>query len=274
MTLSYFLSGCTGITIYIGKKMAVNEIDDYFDLTDPQEEWLEPRLDYHVDHFRKDTLKEMYHILSESKGLYEDGITEQEVDIVISRFESLSERELSILLKDMVIFLAMMDDKQLYHAKKINKEREKEAQEEIAQDKLLQAKKTEDEKIKNIIENYEKWYGSLKQRQIEFIAKLYKEDPNQFNVEVKLGPEDEFAQKFAEIFSEKTDPKLRKTRLEDWKNNPAKMVGNFSLKDSFQQIKKNQRKFPKIDALMTQEQRKHFISKIESTMEKIKEYSL
>lgn len=272
--LTMTLNSCTGVTVYVGKKLVVNEVDDYFDLNDTQEDWLEDKLDSHVDRFRKSTLKDIYGILDRAEKNYDHSFTNEEVNMVIDDFEVLSKKELTILLKDMVTFLSKMDKRQLIEARQRNEKKEKEKQEDLEDNKDEEKKETEKERLAKALENYASWYGSLDKSQENFITELYKKDPSKFHLDIKLSPGADFTTKLAQIFSDETNPELKKTQLESWIKNPELMTQSFNLKSTFDKIRDNQKKFPSIDQIMNEKQRIHFREKIAETKSEVKKYIL
>ena len=106
--LFFLIVGCnTGKLFYdYGDEVASWQLDNYFDLTTQQEEWIEERMKLHLDWHRKEELPRYRDFLIEVQSRARDGLTMIELDEGYARLDQKRIRTLERLLPDTASFLA------------------------------------------------------------------------------------------------------------------------------------------------------------------------
>ena len=98
--------------------MASWQLDNYFDLTNQQEEWIEERMKMHLDWHRKEELPRYRDFLIEVQSRAGDGLTMIELDEGYARLDQKRIRTLERLLPDTASFLAGVSLEQINTLKK------------------------------------------------------------------------------------------------------------------------------------------------------------
>lgn len=95
--------------------LLVRQVDRYLDLDSEQRDWLQQRLESHIDWHRRDELPRIEAMLSSMQDRIEFGLTAEDVNWMLDesrhRYRVLARR----LLPDMVIVLHGLDDGQIDH---------------------------------------------------------------------------------------------------------------------------------------------------------------
>ena len=93
--------------------MASWQLDNYFDLTTQQEEWIEESMRLHLDWHRKEELPRYRNFLIEVQNRGGDGLTMIELDEGYARLDQKRIRTLETLLTDTASFLAGISPEQI-----------------------------------------------------------------------------------------------------------------------------------------------------------------
>ena len=111
--------------------MASWQLDNYFDLTTQQEEWIEERMRLHLEWHRKEELPRYRNFLIEVQNRAGDGLTMSELDEGYARLDQKRVRTLEHLLHDTVSFLAGVSPEQINTLEKKMIEENQEMEEDL-----------------------------------------------------------------------------------------------------------------------------------------------
>lgn len=102
--------------------LLVRQVDRYLDLDRAQRDWLQQRIDAHIDWHRRDELPRIEAMLASMRQRVEAGLTADDVDWMLDesrhRYRALARR----LLPDMVVVLHGLEDAQIDHLERALRE--------------------------------------------------------------------------------------------------------------------------------------------------------
>ena len=260
--LSVFVSGCsTGKLIYnYGDEMVSWQLDNYFDLTTKQEEWIQERMKLHLDWHRKEELPLYRDFLIEVQNRSGDGLTMSELDEGYKRLDQKRVRTLEILLPDTVSFLAGISQEQVNTLEKKMIEDNQEMEEELeSPEELLR------ERRENFWEQMEDWFGDFSEDQQVKINRMHTEwfsgsaDPMVSRLERRRKSQMQF---LSQLRSSQD-----KAELEKWlRSSVIKWAGET---DSAKQVRilRNKKRILQVDKLLTHEQRTHAVRELDEWIE-------
>ena len=257
-----FISGCsTGKLFYdFGDEMVSWQIDNYFDLTSKQEEWIEERLRSHLDWHRKEELPLYRDFLIEVQNRSGDGLTMSELDEGYAMLDQKRVRTLETLLPDTATFLAGISQEQVNTLEKKMIEDNQEMEEELeSPEELLR------ERRENFWEQMEDWFGDFSEDQQVKINRMHTEwfsgsaDPMVSRLERRRKSQMQF---LSQLRSSQD-----KAELEKWlRSSVIKWAGET---DSAKQVRilRNKKRILQVDKLLTHEQRTHAVRELDEWIE-------
>ncbi len=88
--LLFLLAGCstTKLVYDYGDKFVSWQLDSYFELNDEQEDWVEERMEIHIEWHRMEELPRYKNFLTDIQNSSKDGLTMIELDEGYSRYEA------------------------------------------------------------------------------------------------------------------------------------------------------------------------------------------
>ena len=113
--LLFLIAGCNTVKFFYDYADEVTswQLDNYFDLTTQQEEWIEERMRLHLDWHREQELPRYKDFLIEVQNKSGDGLTMIELDEGYARLDQKRIRTLETLLTDTASFLAGVSPEQI-----------------------------------------------------------------------------------------------------------------------------------------------------------------
>ena len=111
--------------------MASWQLDNYFDLTTQQEEWIEERMRLHLEWHRKEELPSYRNFLIEVQNRAGDGLTMSELNEGYARLDQKRVHTLERLLPDTASFLAGVSPEQINTLEKKMIEENQEMEEDL-----------------------------------------------------------------------------------------------------------------------------------------------
>ena len=260
--LLFFISSCsTGKFFYdFGDEIVSWQIDNYFDLTSKQEEWIEERLRSHLDWHRKEELPLYKDFLIEVQIRSGDGLTMSELDEGYAMLDQKRVRTLETLLPDTATFLAGISQEQVNTLEKKMIEDNQEMEEELeSPEELLR------ERRENFWEQMEDWFGDFSEDQQVKINRMHTEwfsgsaDPMVSRLERRRKSHMQF---LSQLRSSQD-----KAELEKWlRSSVIKWAGET---DSAKQVRilRNKKRILQVDKLLTHEQRTHAVRELDEWIE-------
>ena len=260
--LLFLIAGCnTGKLFYdYGDEVASWQLDNYFDLTTQQEEWIEERMRLHLDWHRKQELPRYRDFLIEVQNRAVDGLTMSELDEGYARLDQKRIRTLETLLTDTASFLAGISPEQINTLEKKMIEENQDMKEDLeSPEKLFKERK------EKFWEQMEDWFGDFSKDQQDKINRLRTEwfpgsaDPLAARLERRRKSQLQF---LAQLRSSQD-----KAELENWLR--RSVINWAGETDSAKQarILRNKKRILQVDKLLTPEQRIHAVRELDEWIE-------
>ena len=258
LALLYFIAGCnTGKMLYdFGDEVASWKLDNYFDLTNQQEEWIEERMKLHLDWHRKEELPRYRDFLIEVQSRAGDGLTMIELDEGYARLDQKRIRILERLIPDTASFLAGVSLEQINTLEKKMIEENQDMKEDLESPEKLYRERKE-----KFWEQMEDWFGDFSKDQQYQINQLRTEwypssaDP----LAVRLERRRKSQLQFLEQLRSSQD----KAEFENWLR--RSVINWAGETDSAKQarILRNKKRILQVDKLLTPEQRMHAVRELD-----------
>ena len=260
--LFFLIAGCnTGkLFYYYGDEVASWQLDNYFDLTTQQEEWIEERMRLHLDWHRKQELPRYRDFLIEVQSRAGDGLTMIELDEGYARLDQKRIRTLERLLPDTASFLAGVSPEQINTLEKKMIEENQEMEEDMESPEKLFRKRRE-----RFLEQMEDWFGDFSKDQQYQINQLRTEwfpgsaDPLTTRLERRRKSQLQF------LAHLRSSPD--KAELENWLR--RSVINWAGETDSAKQdrILRNKKRILQVDKHLTPEQRMHAVRELDEWIE-------
>ena len=260
--LFFLIAGCnTGKLFYdYGEEVASWQLDNYFGLTNQQEEWIEERMKQHLDWHRKEELPRYRDFLIEVQSRAGDGLTMIELDEGYARLDQKRIRTLERLLPDTASFLAGVSLEQINTLEKKMIEENQDMKEDLESPEKLSRERKE-----KFWEQMEDWFGDFSKDQQYQINQLRTEwypssaDP----LAVRLERRRKSQLQFLEQLRSSQD----KAEFENWLR--RSVINWAGETDSAKQarILRNKKRILQVDKLLTPEQRIHAVRELDEWIE-------
>jgi len=260
--LLFLIAGCnTGKLFYdYGEEVASWQLDNYFGLTNQQEEWIEERMKLHLDWHRKEELPRYRDFLIEVQSRARDGLTMIELDEGYARLDQKRIRTLERLLPDTASFLAGVSLEQINTLEKKMIEENQDMKEDLESPEKLSRERKE-----KFWEQMEDWFGDFSKDQQYQINQLRTEwypssaDP----LAVRLERRRKSQLQFLEQLRSSQD----KAEFENWLR--RSVINWAGETDSAKQarILRNKKRILQVDKILTPEQRMHAVRELDEWVE-------
>ena len=260
--LLFLIAGCnTGKLFYdYGEEVASWQLDNYFGLTNQQEEWIEERMKLHLDWHRKEELPRYRDFLIEVQSRARDGLTMIELDEGYARLDQKRIRTLERLLPDTASFLAGVSLEQINTLEKKMIEENQDMKEDLESPEKLSRERKE-----KFWEQMEDWFGDFSKDQQYQINQLRTEwfpssaDPLAVRLERRRKSQLQF---LVQLRSSQD-----KAEFENWLR--RSVINWAGETDSAKQarILRNKKRILQVDKLITPEQRIHAARELDEWIE-------
>ena len=260
--LLFLIEGCNTWKLFYdyGDEVASWQLDNYFDLTTQQEEWIEERMRLHLEWHRKEELPRYRNFLIEVQNRAGDGLTMSELDEGYARLDQKRVRTLERLLPDTASFLAGVSPEQINTLEKKMIEENQDMKEDLeSPEKIFKERK------EKFWEQMEDWFGDFSKDQQDKINRLRTEwfpglaDPLADRLERRRKSQLQF---LAQLRSSQD-----KAELENWLR--RSVINWAGETDSAKQarILRNKKRILQVDKLLTPEQRMHAVRELDEWIE-------
>jgi len=258
LNLLFFLAGCNSTKIFYnyGDIIISWQIDNYFDLTNEQEEWVEEKLMFHLDWHRKEELPSYKKLLIEIKEDARDGISMNELNKSFTSYETKRDRIFEKLTPDIAFFLAGLKNDQIDYLENqmLNGNEEIEEEFENYQEKI-------DKRKENFFEQMENWFGELNENQVaklnEWQNQWYKNSSylSKNRMELRLKTQIQF------LTLLRSNPE--KTKIEKWLLEWTFNMVKSSNQKRKERILTNKKRILEVDKILTAEQRNNALRELD-----------
>lgn len=256
----------TKIIYNYGDLLASWQLDKYFELTDEQEDWIEQRVEGHLQWHRSEELPKYLIFLQNIQQKASDGVSMQELDFAFARYNEFLYRSMERLIPDASLFLSQIDDSQIDHLEKKmleeNQQIEEDAKDKTPEDRFKKRRE-------NFWEQMEEWFGEFNEQQRvqinEWHTEWWKQRQNPENNVLtrrkKIQPQ------FLTLLRTSTETAQIEQWLEAWTKNWRSETP--SKKQARELI--NKQRIMQVDTILTQKQRHHAILALNSWIDIIRQ---
>jgi len=266
LSLLFFLEGCNSAKVFYsyGDFLISWQVDNYFDLTNEQEVWVEEKIISHLDWHRKKELPNYKIFLVEIQEFARNGLVMKDLDMSFSNIEKKRNSIFERITPDIALFLTKLSADQInyFENKLLEKNTELKDNIENDHDRLKERKKY-------FIEQMEDWFGELSKKQILKLSELqdqwYKDTAyrSKERMEFRLKSQKQF------LTILRTYP--GKIKLEKWLRNWTRSWVTNSDPKRKKRIIRNKKRILEVDKILTPEQRLYAIGELDSWIDIIED---
>ena len=236
------------------------QVDNYFDITSEQEEWIEEKIVLHLEWHRKEELPKYNNFLTKIKDQAQDGISMSELNEAFSMYEIKRNRIIERITPDVALFLAKISPSQIDYLEK-----------QMIEENEEMAKKTENhheqlvKRRKYFFEQMEDWFGELSKNQIkqlnEWQNEWYKDSSytSRERLQLRLVSQNQF------LTLLRSNPNSKE--LEKWLNTWTLQWTNESNPLREKRIIRNKKRILKVENILTPKQRLHALQELDYWIE-------
>ena len=167
-------SGCNSVSMmYDYGNFSIRwQVNNYFDTTSEQDNFLETRLAHHLELHKRQVLPQYILFLTKVEQMGQTPFQLQELEWLYTEIEKERDRITASLVPDVAQFLTSLDANQLAYFRETAQEENQEVAEELALP-LAQRRQEMFEKMEKKLEN---WFGELTKEQQQLIQSWNRED--------------------------------------------------------------------------------------------------
>jgi hypothetical protein len=137
-------------------------VDDYFDLSGAQEEWLRARINKHMAWHRANELPQVRRVIEDARVRVDDGLTMAEIENGYANGRAMYLRVAEQMLPDIAEFLLLLEPQQIrFVEEKLASDNEKVAKEARGDEVKLKQKR-----VRRFEEQFKDWMGDLTAAQL------------------------------------------------------------------------------------------------------------
>ncbi|MBT4287172.1 MAG: hypothetical protein HOD92_07515, partial [Deltaproteobacteria bacterium] len=164
-----FTAACSQIRIayFFVDWYIVDRIDDYLDISDDQEKFLDDKVDLLHAWHRKEELPKIVTFLKSLKIKLAKGLSEEDIPWFQSEYKAIQSRAIDKISDDFVVFLGTVTPQQIDHlAQAVKKKNE----EHYERNFKISEKLWREKRIQRTLENLEDFFGTLTKEQNKLIT--------------------------------------------------------------------------------------------------------
>jgi len=258
----FLLPSCNSTKIFYnyGDFIVSWQVDNYFDITSEQEEWIEEKIVLHLEWHRKEELPKYKNFLTKIKDQAQDGISMSELNEAFSMYEIKRNRIFERITPDVALFLAKISPSQIDYLEK-----------QMIEENEEMAKKTENhheqlvKRREYFFEQMEDWFGELSKNQIkqlnEWQNEWYKDSSytSRERLQLRLVSQNQF------LTLLRSNPNSKE--LEKWLNTWTLQWTNESNPLREKRIIRNKKRILKVENILTPKQRLHALQELDYWIE-------
>ncbi len=266
-----FLAGCNSIKLVyqFGDYYVLWQLDQYFDLTPKQEEFVTQRLSNYFEWHRKVELPQYVSILEQLQDRGQDGISLAELDDAFFQFEQKRDTLMEQLIPEAAQFLAMLHPHQIQRLEVVMREENQDLRDQLEEPWPERQKQRQNDFITNL----ENWFGPLSSNQKQQFHQYYLQwmqsqtDP----LAERLQRRKRGQQVFLTFLRSHPAQKEIELWLREWSNqwtHPKDPTKKLALA---KRIQRNKERILLIDNMLTQQQRHHAVQELQKYIDQIRE---
>lgn len=233
--------------------LLVWQLDNSFDLTRPQKEFLKGRLDDHLRWHRETQLAKTIAFLRDTQAAVAEGITKNKLEDTLAGFATLRNTLVAHLADDSAEFFAQVSDEQLEYLQNTLKKSNKEWEKRLA----LPPRKRSAERTERILKIVTDWTGDLSEAQEQQLTASIERLPEV--LEIWLAHTKERQRQFVELVrAARTDRVAASRAFITWiaaENAPPELVAHRAAVHEL---------IMEIDRQCTPKQRDHAVRKLQN----------
>ena len=260
----FIIGGCNQIRIayFFIDWYIVNRIDDYLDISNEQENFLDKKVDILHAWHRKEELPKVVTFLEKLKVKVTNGFTESDIPWFQSEFKAIQSRAIDKISDDFVTFLDTVTPQQIDHlAQEVNEQNEKHYERNFK----IPEEQWREKRIQRTLENLEDFFGSLTKDQNEMIISSieYKREDYLRQFEQRK----QVQKKIEAVLRSQESPEKIKNVFLNWILDPDEIQSDMYKKFSQKRTEKWIKFWLTVEDTITEKQRNIALEKIQDYIE-------
>ncbi|MGK0291485.1 MAG: hypothetical protein ACI86H_002953 [bacterium] len=265
IAFTFLIGSCVSVKIAYNYAdwYLVYKLDDYFNLTDKQEEFLDKKIKRFHQWHRKYQLPQYVTFLKKTKKRLKNGLSQDDVIWIRNRYRKLRNNAAEELSLAIATFLSIVTNAQIKHLEKEFKK----AYDRAKKDLKKPSKELKITLAENIIESLEGWFDDLLPKQKKKVHELVHIDKKTLSLDLEYRRKANI--RFIKLLKARKKPKQIEAQIREWFLKPA-LLRNSEYNNL---IKKRRKKGHQIlfivDQLVTKKQRQHALDKLQGYIDDI-----
>jgi hypothetical protein len=261
-----FTAACSQIRIayFFVDWYIVDRIDDYLDISDDQEKFLDDKVDLLHAWHRKEELPKIVTFLKSLKIKLAKGLSEEDIPWFQSEYKAIQSRAIDKISDDFVVFLGTVTPQQIDHlAQAVKKKNE----EHYERNFKISEKLWREKRIQRTLENLEDFFGTLTKEQNKLITSSieYKREDYLRQFEQRQ----QVQKKIEAVLRSQESPEKIKNVFLSWILDPDEIKSDMYKKFSKQRTAKWVKFWLTVEDTITAKQRNVALEKIQDYIETI-----
>ena len=267
VSITGLLSSCStlSVTYDYADWILYWKVDQYFDVSPEQESLLENRLNTLHSWHRKEEIPRYVSYLKDIHQYWQDGLTHEEVDQTLQRYETLRNRFLQRLASDSAVFLATVNTQQVQHL---------EHRIQVENQKLLtrigiDADERRENRVTSALDWLHDWLGDISSHQEHLITNLVARFPDTTQAWLQFRTSRQ--RELLTFLRSKPQTTLIKHKVHDWLVVPEKDAPSSFIAATQKRKQSFKATILAIDRLVTPEQRLYASQRLEVLIQELEE---
>ena len=261
-----FTAACSQIRIayFFVDWYIVDRIDDYLDISDDQEKFLDDKVDLLHAWHRKEELPKIVTFLKSLKIKLAKGLSEEDIPWFQSEYKAIQSRAIDKISDDFVVFLGTVTPQQIDHLAQAVKKKNEEHYEINFK---ISEKLWREKRIQRTLENLEDFFGTLTKEQNKLITSSieYKREDYLRQFEQRQ----QVQKKIEAVLRSQESPEKIKNVFLSWILDPDEIKSDMYKKFSKQRTAKWVKFWLTVEDTITAKQRNVALEKIQDYIETI-----
>ncbi len=257
--------GCTSLNniYYWADTYLAWQIDDFFDLTNEQEAFVDKGLDRFFLTYKYQEIPKYIEFLQDAKSRSNRQLTEADLVWFWDSLRQFNENIANLLAEDVSLFLASLEQNQIpYLQSKLN-----ESNQDWKEEREKRLERTVEERLERRYERIEEWVGPLSKNQKDQIVEMYPMtgDEDDFRYTRRLSSQ----QRFLNIIESVNERQALRTRLLDWYLKPEQYYSKAYQTYTESRNQRSVKLILMLDKTATKQQRQFFQDKLDEYIEEL-----
>jgi hypothetical protein len=246
--------------------LAMYELNHYFDLSREEENLWRPRVASLIPRLQKQAGPELVVFLQRIRGTVQNGLTEENVASLFREWDEFRVRHFCPITGDVAEFLVSLDkDNVAYFRKRLS-----ESQKHLTESLSLSDEDYKINRISHARQQVERYYGRITATQATMVGTLL--GLSRQSQRDHMEQEQDTQKNLLTIFEHTDSSEKIRVLLDQWIRDPSMMQTTENLRTLYKAERNASiRNIAAIDRIMTQEQRKYLIGKIDEWTQDLQE---